>query len=260
MDLQLKDKVVLITGGAKGIGEAITRGCAREGAIPVFVDKDAEAGKRLQTELVIAGATCSFICADVLSVENCRVAVEQTLKEYWRLNVLVNNVGANDNVGLESGSPEKFVSSLRLNLFHYYNMAHFALPALKKSQGCILNIASKVAVTGQGGTSGYAAAKGAVLALTRDWAAELLACGIRVNALVPAEVSTPLYKQWVSTFPDPEAKLAHIVSKIPLGKRMTQPAEIAAMVLFLISSQASHITGQHVFVDGGYTHLDRALT
>jgi L-fucose dehydrogenase len=260
MDLQLKDKVVLITGGAKGIGEAIARGCAREGAIPVFVDKDAEAGKRLQTELVIAGATCSFICADVLSVENCRVAVEQTLKEYGRLDVLVNNVGANDNVGLENGSPEKFVSSLRLNLFHYYNMAHFALAALNKSQGCILNIASKVAVTGQGGTSGYASAKGAVLSLTRDWAAELLPSGIRVNALVPAEVSTPLYKQWVSTFPNPEEKLAHIVSKIPLGKRMTLPAEIAAMVLFLISPQASHITGQHVFVDGGYTHLDRALT
>jgi len=260
MDLQLKDKVVLITGGAKGIGEAISRGCAREGAIPVVVDNDAEAGKRLQTELVIAGATCSVISADVLSVESCRGAVEQTLKEYGRLDVLVNNVGANDNIGLENGTPEKFVSSLRLNLFHYYNMAHFALPALKKSQGCILNIASKVAVTGQGGTSGYTSAKGAILSLTRDWAAELLSCGIRVNALVPAEVITPLYKQWVGTFPNPEEKLAHIVSKIPLGKRMTQPSEIAAMVLFLISSQASHITGQHVFVDGGYTHLDRALT
>ena len=260
MDLQLKDKVVLITGGAKGIGEAISRGCAREGAIPVVVDKDAEAGKRLQMDLVVAGATCSMISADVLSVESCRAAVEQTIKEYGRLDVLVNNVGANDNVGLENGTPEKFVTSLRLNLFHYYNMAHFALPALKKSQGCILNIASKVAVTGQGGTSGYTSAKGAILSLTRDWAAELLSCGIRVNALVPAEVITPLYKQWVSTFPNPEEKLAHIVSKIPLGKRMTQPSEIAAMALFLISSQASHITGQHVFVDGGYTHLDRALT
>ena len=139
-------------------------------------------------------------------------------------------------------------------------MAHYALPALKKTQGCILNIASKVAVTGQGSTSGYTSAKGAILSLTRDWAAELLGSGIRVNALVPAEVITPLYKQWVGTFPNPEEKLAHIVSKIPLGRRMTQPHEIAAMVLFLISPQASHITGEHVFVDGGYTHLDRALT
>lgn len=260
MDLQLKDKVVLITGGAKGIGEAITRGCAREGAIPVFVDKDIEAGKKLDAELRNSGATCRFICTDILPVESCRGAVEQTLQEFGRLDALVNNVGANDNVGLENGSPEKYVSSLQLNLFHYYNMAHFALPALKKSQGCILNIASKVAVTGQGGTSGYASAKGAILSLTREWAAELLPCGIRVNALIPAEVSTPLYKQWVSTFPNPEEKLAHIVSKIPLGKRMTQPQEIAAMALFLISAQASHITGQHVFVDGGYTHLDRALT
>ena len=261
MDLQLKDKVVLITGGAKGIGEAIARGCVREGAIPFFADKDVEAGERLQSEFLSAGAKCSFHCADVLPPENCKALVEQTLRDFGRLDVLVNNVGANDNVGLENGSPEKYVSSLRLNLFHYYNMAHYALPALKKTQGgCILNIASKVAVTGQGGTSGYTSAKGAILSLTRDWAAELLPCGIRVNALVPAEVITPLYKQWVSTFPNPEEKLAHIVSKIPLGKRMTQPHEIAAMVLFLISPQASHITGQHVFVDGGYTHLDRALT
>lgn len=260
MDLQLKDKIVLITGGAKGIGEAIARGCAREGAVPIFVDKDVEAGKKLDAELRGAGAKCRFISSDVLPPENCRAVVDETLREFGRVDVLVNNVGANDNVGLETGSPEKYVSSLRLNLFHYYNMAHFALPALKQTKGCILNIASKVAVTGQGGTSGYTSAKGAILSLTRDWAAELLASGIRVNALVPAEVSTPLYRQWVSTFPNPEEKLAHIVSKIPLGRRMTQPHEIAAMVLFLISSQASHITGQHVFVDGGYTHLDRALT
>jgi len=260
VDLQLKDKVVLITGGGKGIGEAITRGCAHEGAIPVFVDHDAVAGKKLESELLGGGSQCRLICCDILPAESCSSAVDQTLTEFGRIDVLVNNVGANDNVGLENGSPEKFISSLRLNLFHYYNMAHFALPALKKSQGCILNIASKVAITGQGGTSGYTSAKGAILSLTRDWAAELLPCGIRVNALVPAEVMTPLYKQWVSTFPNPEEKLAHIVSKIPLGRRMTQPHEIAAMVLFLISPQASHITGQHVFVDGGYTHLDRALT
>lgn len=260
MDLQLKDKVVLITGGAKGIGAAISRGCASEGAIPFFVDKDTEAGKQLQAKLTSAGAKCGFLSLDLLPAENCAAAVEQTLREFGRIDVLVNNVGINDNVGLEHGSPEKYVSSLKLNLLHYYNMAHYALPSLKNTQGCIINIASKVAMTGQGGTSGYTSAKGAILSLTRDWACELLPYGMRVNALVPAEVMTPLYQWWLSTFPNPEEKLKHIVSKIPLGKRMTQPEEIAAMVLFLISPQASHITGQHVLVDGGYVHLDRALT
>ena len=260
MDLQLKDKVILITGGAKGIGEAISCGATKEQAIVVFVDKDAQAGHRLGVELESNGARCLFLETDVLPAENCRAIVEQTLARFGRIDVLINNVGANDNCGLENGSPEKYIASLRLNLFHYYNMAHYALPALKKSQGCILNTASKVAITGQGGTSGYTSAKGAILSLTRDWAAELLPYNIRVNALVPAEVLTPLYKWWVNQFPNPEEKLARIASKIPLGRRMTQPHEIAAMALFLISPQASHITGEHVFVDGGYTHLDRALT
>src|SRR5262249_59957826 len=99
MDLQLKDKVVLITGGAKGIGGAITRGCAQEGAIPVFVDKDAEAGEQLKAELRDRGSKCSFICADVLPAESCAAIVEQTLSDFGRLHVLINNVRVNDNVG-----------------------------------------------------------------------------------------------------------------------------------------------------------------
>jgi L-fucose dehydrogenase len=260
MDLQLKGKVVLITGGAKGIGAAIARGCGREGAIPVLVDKDGDAGKQLQIDLQKTGASCGLICTDLLPAANCAAAVESTLREFGTLDVLVNNAGINDNAGLEHGGPEKFLRSLELNLHHYYHMAHFALPALKESHGCIVNIASKVAVTGQGGTSGYAAAKGAILALTREWAAELLPYGIRVNALLPAEVMTPLYRQWLGTFPDPEEKLKRITAKIPFGKRMTEPDEIAAMALFLMSVKASHVTGQHVSVDGGYMHLDRALT
>jgi L-fucose dehydrogenase len=260
MDLQLKGKVVVVTGGAKGIGAAIARCCAREGAIPVSLDKDAEATKQLQLDLQKAGQSCSSICTDLLPAENCAAAIEATLRDFGRLDVLVNNAGINDNAGLEHGSPQKFLRSLELNLFHYYNMAHYALPALKKSQGCIINIASKVAMTGQGGTSGYAAAKGAILALTREWAAELLPYGIRVNALLPAEVMTPLYRQWLSRFPDPEDKLKHITARIPLGKRMTEPDEIAAMAVFLMSGRANHVTGQHVSVDGGYVHLDRALT
>jgi L-fucose dehydrogenase len=173
---------------------------------------------------------------------------------------LINNAGVNDRVGLEHGSPEQYLGSLQRNLLHYYSMAHYALPHLKRSKGSILNVASKTAITGQGGTSGYASAKGAILALTREWAVELVPYSIRVNAVVPAEVMTDMYRQWLDTFPNAEQKLQTIVSNIPLGKRMTTAEELASMIVFLISERAQHITGQHVFVDGGYVHLDRAIT
>jgi L-fucose dehydrogenase len=259
VDLRLKDKVVVVTGGAKGIGAAIVRGCSAEGAIPVIVDLDAAAGHQLHSELKTSGRPRGLVIGDLSLAQNCAAAVDQALREFGAIDVLVNNAGVNDGVGLENGTPEKFVGSLQRNLLHYYNMSHYALPALKRSQGCIVSMASKTAVTGQGGTSGYVAAKGGVLALTREWAVELLPYGVRVNAVVPAEVMTPLYQKWLSTFPNPDEKLRQIVSRIPLGKRMTQPEEIAAAVLFLCSPQASHITGQHIFVDGGYVHLDRAL-
>jgi len=260
VDLQLKGKIILVTGGAKGIGAAIVRASAAEGAIPVFLDHDRGAGEKLTSELRASGAQSEFLFGEITAPETCSKTVEQTLLKFNHLDALVNNVGANDNVSLEQGSTEAFLASLELNLVHYYSMAHFALPALKKAHGSIVNISSKTAVTGQGGTSGYVAAKAAILGLTREWAAELLPHGIRVNAVVPAEVATPLYQQWISGFPNAEEKLARIISKIPLGRRMTQPEEIADMVLFLLSKRASHITGQHVFVDAGYTHLDRALT
>jgi NAD(P)-dependent dehydrogenase (short-subunit alcohol dehydrogenase family) len=256
VDLQLKNKVVAVTGGAKGIGEAIVRTLAAEGAVPVIVDRDIEAANRLHSEM----QQSEVVIAELSVAEGCYAVVQKTIGRFGRLDALVNNAGINDKIGLEHGSPEQYVESLARNLLHYYNMAHYALPHLKKSRGSIVNISSKTAITGQGGTSGYVSAKGAILALTREWAAELLEYQIRVNAVVPAEVMTPLYRQWLDTFPKPEEKLKSVQNKIPLGKRMTAPKEIAAMVVFLLSSCASHITGQHIFVDGGYVHLDRALT
>jgi L-fucose dehydrogenase len=256
VDLELKNKVVVVTGGAKGIGAAIVKSVAAEGAIPVIVDRDVEAGTQLHSQIPAS----DLIIAELTVAEGSYSAIEKVIEKHGRLDALVNNAGVNDKVGLEHGSPEQYVASLERNLLHYYNMGHYALPHLKKSRGCIVNIGSKTAITGQGGTSGYASSKGAILALTREWAAELLDYGIRVNAVVPAEVMTPLYRQWLDTFPNPEEKLKTILTKIPLQQRMTASEEIAAMVVFLLSARAGHITGQHLFVDGGYVHLDRALT
>ena len=259
MNLRLKDKVILVTGGAKGIGAAIVKCCAREGAVPVIIDRDGAAGERLKSELRGPGSKCVLIVAELATAESCEQAVRESAKQMGHIDALVNNAGINDKIGLENGSPAGFVDSLARNLLHYYNMAHFALPHLKQSKGAIVNIASKTAITGQGGTSGYACAKGGVLALTREWAVELLPFGIRVNAVVPAEVMTPLYRQWLDTFSNPEEKLRSILEKIPFEKRMTTPDEIASTVAFLISPESGHTTGQQLFVDGGYVHLERAV-
>jgi len=259
MDLDLTGKVVLVTGGASGIGAAIVRAIAAEGGVPIVVDRDAAAAREIARQLKASGARVETVAAELTDVSQCRAAVDETLARAHRLDAVVNNAGVNDRVGLEAGSPAAFVDSLARNLVHIYAVTHFALPSLKESRGAVVNIASKVAMTGQGGTSGYAAAKGGILALTREWAVELLSAGIRVNAVVPAEVMTPLYRDWLRGFPDPEAALNAITARIPLGQRMTTPEEIAATVVFLLSPRSAHTTGQQVVVDGGYTHLDRAV-
>ncbi|NVK86376.1 MAG: SDR family oxidoreductase [Cytophagia bacterium] len=257
MDLGISGKVFIVTGGGKGIGGAITSQLAQEGAIPVIFDRDEAAAESLRAEL--GADQVHYQKVDLCDTDACQYAVSATVDLLGRIDGLINNAGVNDGVGLESGDPGKFRASLEKNLYHFYDMAHFCLPHLKASQGSILNIGSKTAETGQGNTSGYAAAKGGVMALTREWAVELLKFHIRVNAIIPAEVMTPLYRQWLDTFDDPSAKEKSITDKIPLGNRMTDANEIAHMAVFLLSSKASHITGQHIHVDGGYTHLDRII-
>jgi L-fucose dehydrogenase len=258
MDLHLKDKVVIVTGGASGIGAAITLTLAQEGAVPVILGKSpmpAEFGQQLQA----TAARHLFIQVELSDEAACAAAVAQVARELGGIDGLVNNAGVNDNVGLDAGR-DAFVGSLERNLIHYYVMAHHCVPHLKTSRGAIVNVSSKTAITGQGNTSGYCASKGAQLSLTREWAAALLNDGVRVNAVIPAEVMTPLYERWINSFDNAAAKLEAITRKIPLGHRMTTSEEIARMCVFLLSDASSHTTGQWVFVDGGYTHLDRALS
>ena len=259
MDLGLKNKVILVTGGSKGIGNGIVNILATEGAIPVIIGRDkVSVTKAVKAVEAIGGQAFSAI-AELTDPKQCEAAVQSVISKFGRIDGLVNNAGVNDGVSLENGNYEDFIRSLNRNVTHYYLMAHFALPELKKSKGAIVNIGSKTAETGQGGTSGYAAANGGRNAMTREWAVEMLKYGIRVNAVIVAECYTPLYDRWIKTFDNPEEKLKSITDKIPLENRMTTAEEIANMVTFLLSEKSSHTTGQLIYVDGGYTHLDRAL-
>lgn len=258
MDLGLKDKVVLVTGGASGIGAAITRTLAEEGAVPVVVDR-MQPAPGLEAALAAHQPRAYWLCTELTDEGACREAVADAVARLGRIDGLVNNAGVNDGVDLEAGVAA-FEAALGRNLVHYYTMAHLCLSHLRRSRGSIVNVASKVALTGQGATSGYAAAKAAQLGLTREWAASLAPDGVRVNAVLPAEVMTPHYRAWLERGDEPEAALERIAGKIPLGRRLTTDREIAWTVVFLLSERSSHTTGQWIVPDGGYVHLDRALT
>ncbi|MFH7003398.1 SDR family oxidoreductase [Flavobacterium bizetiae] len=260
MQLSLTNKIIIVTGGAKGIGLGICNVLAAEGAIPFIVGRNEEDNNKAVNNIKASGKEAFQVVADLTKPEDCKKAIEAIIQKCGRIDGLVNNAGVNDGVSLEKGNYEDFVASLHKNLIHYYLMAQHALPYLIESKGAIVNIGSKTAETGQGGTSAYAASNGGRNALTREWAVELLKYSIRVNAVVVAECFTPLYETWINTFENKEEKLASITQNIPFENRMTTVDEIANMVVFLLSERSSHTTGQIIYVDGGYTHLDRSIS
>jgi len=244
----LERKVALITGGAKGIGRSIVETFTSEGSFVSFIDKDDESGSKLEQQLKLKSPNLFFQHGDVTDLQTVEDFIETTVKKFGRLDILINNAGVNDFVGLEA-SPQEFLDSLNRNLYHYFYTAHFALPYLKKTQGTIINISSKVAFMGEGHTSGYAAAKGGVNGLTAEWAFDLTKYGIRVNAIVPAIVSTPQAQEYFKNHPEAEKKAK---KRVPFGKRLTTPKEIADTALFLASDLSSHYTGEFLRPNGGY--------
>ena len=259
MDLHLQGKVAVITGGAKGIGAGITRAFAAEGAIACILGRNGAEGQELVNELKAKGQHADSFLADMTDEAAVKQAVADIVSRHGQINVIVNNAGGNDAVGLRN-SVSEFTTSLQRNVVHYFTLVHFALDHLIASKGNIVNIGSKTAVTGQGGTSGYAASKGAINALTREWALDLARYGIRVNCVIPAEVITPLYERWLAQAPDPILAREQLDRSVPLGRRTTTIEEIADAVVFAASERSAHTTGQLLFVDGGYVHLDRACT
>ena len=263
MDLHLDGKVVIVTGGFKGIGRGIVFQLAREGAVPVVLNRKDGVEDEFAAELSQVTDTFDIHFIDLADTDAIAPIVEETAARYGHIDGIVNNAGRNDNLDLETTDWRAFERSLHGNLTHYFELVHCAVPHLKRSQGSVVNISSKVALTGQGKTSAYAAAKGALLGLTREWAAALASDDVRVNAIVVAEAWTPLYARWIQSFGDERAqreRVREITDKIPLGHRMTSVEEIADTVCFLLSDRASHTTGQWLNVDGGYVDLDRALS
>jgi L-fucose dehydrogenase len=259
MNLELKDKVVLVTGGAKGIGAGISRAFAAEGAQVVILGRNPDDADELMKEAAASNQKIAHIFTELTDSAALQKAVEEIIGRWNRIDVVVNNAGVNDTVKI-SDSVEKFEASLRKNLVHVFALVHFAHPYLRKVKGNIVNISSKVATTGQGGTSGYAAAKGGMNGLTREWAVDFLKDGIRVNGVVPAEVITPQYERWLEKATDPHDARRRLNETIPFARRTTTIQEIADTTLFLASERSSHTTGQIIYVDGGYVHLDRACT
>ncbi|UII75370.1 SDR family oxidoreductase [Flagellimonas sp. HMM57] len=260
MNLGLKNKVVVITGAAGiegSIGKTIFDQLVEEKAIPVSIDRN-DRGYSYAKEANKKGIDSIFCKTDVTKPEEIKNAIDTIAAKYGRIDVVINNVGINDSAGLDA-SYEDFMYSLKLNMVSYFLVVKHTLPYLKASGGNILNIGSKVALTGQGGTSGYAASKGGVLGLTREWAVDLVEYGIRSNAVIIAECWTPSYKTWIDSIENGAEKLQSITRNIPFENRMTTTDEIASTCLFIISEKSSHTTGQFIFVDGGYVHLDRAL-
>ena len=250
--MRLKGKVALITGGAKGIGLGIARVFGREGAVVAIVDKDEAAGARAEQELATAGANARFFPCDVAQGDAIAGVVDAVLQAFGRIDVLVNNAGTHNGKGIEACSPDDWDFIINTNLRSAFLFTKYALPALKESRGSIINMGSMVGLVGQKDAVAYVASKGGLIAMTKALALDLGPYGIRVNAICPGFVRTPLLESWIDTQPDPASVRSGLDHMHPLG-RIADPEEIGYAALHLASAEAGFTTGIAMPVEGGVT-------
>jgi len=249
--MKLKDKVAIITGGSKGIGLGCARVFARHGCQVVLASRGKDEGKAAEAELTKAGHTALFIPCDVASKPDMESLVAATVQRFGRLDCMLNNAGWHPPaLTIDQTSVEDFEKLLRLNLTSTFMGCKFAVPHLRKTRGSIINMSSEVGLIGQAAAPSYVATKAGQVGLTRALALDLAPEGIRVNAVCPAGVMTPLMQEWANTQYDPQAALKMVDSWHPLG-RMATIEEIGEVCAFLASAEASFITGQAICPDGG---------
>lgn len=249
--LKLAEQVAVITGGTKGIGLGCARVFAQHGAIVVVAARKEQTGREVEEQLRADGADALFVSCDVCREQDMRQLFEQAIDRFGRIDCLVNNAGWHPpSMTIEDVSVEEFEQLLRLNLTSTFMGCKFAIPHLRKTRGSIINMSSAVAVMGQAAAPAYVSTKAGQIGLTKALALDLAPDGVRVNAVCPAGVMTPLMRDWADSQYNAEAALATVDRWHPLG-RMATAEEIGEVCAFLASAEASFITGQEICPDGG---------
>lgn len=250
--MRFEGRTVIVTGGSKGIGEGCSRVFCREGALVSILARGAAAGEQLAKELNDNGpGKAIFIQCDVGNHMQLKQAIEETVQKSGRLDCIINNAGQHPPaMGLEETSVEFMEELMRINYISTFAGARYALPHLRKTKGSIVNISSMTAVLGQDKSSAYCATKGAQVSLTKALAKELGPEGIRVNAILPSNIDTPLMRDWAATLDDPESALQR-VSAMQVFGRMGTIEEMGEVALFLASDESSFVTGQAIEAEGG---------
>jgi NAD(P)-dependent dehydrogenase (short-subunit alcohol dehydrogenase family) len=249
--MKLQDKVAVITGGSKGIGLGCGRVFARHGCKVVLAARGDEAGKQAEREIADLGGIAWFISTDVTQEADVHAAIAAAVDRFGRLDCIVNNAGWHPPaMSIDQTSLADFEQLLRLNLTSTFLGCKLAVPHLRKTRGTIINMSSEVALIGQAQAPAYVSTKAGQIGLTRALALDLAKDGVRVNAVCPAGVLTPLMREWAESQYDPQAALALVDSWHPLG-RMATIDEIGEVCAFLASDEAAFITGQVICPDGG---------